>query len=147
MNAPSPLTFGFTGAYRPIWIIYTMIFSVSLIAVLANGLGFNAWMKFSMGGIALVFALFKFFSLAAFARDFAKYDMIAKRRPAYATAYPFIEAGLGVLFLANLLVPLALFASIFVFGVGLIGVWQALQSDEKIQCACVGKMFDLPRLR
>lgn len=141
------LSFGWSSAYRPIWIIYGLIFATTTIATLANDLGFEAWMKLSMGAIALVFALFKFFDLAAFARDFAKYDVVAKRLPVYGTAYPFIEAGLGILFLSSLFIPFALIASIFVFGVALIGVWQVLQRGEKMQCACVGKMFDLPLSR
>ena len=87
------------------------------------------------------------FDLTAFARDFAGYDVLAKRVPAYGHAYPFIEAGIGLLFIASLAIPFALVASILVFGIGLIGVWQALQRGEKIQCACVGKMFDLPLSR
>lgn len=140
-------TYGFSGVYRPIWIIYGLIFGVTAIAAIANGLGFAAWMKLSMGGIALTFAMFKFFTLEPFARDFAKYDLVAKRFPVYGKAYPFIEAGIGMLFLANLLIPFALVASIIVFGVGLIGVWLALQRGEQTQCACVGKMFDLPLSR
>ena len=104
-------------------------------------------MKLSMGAIALIFALFKLFDLTAFANDFSGYDVLAKRLPAYGRAYPFIEAGIGLLFIASLAIPFALIASILVFGLGLIGVWQALQRGEKIQCACVGKMFDLPLSR
>ena len=141
------LSFGWSSAYRPIWIIYGLIFATTTIATLANGMGFGAWMKLSMGAIALIFALFKFFHLGAFARDFARYDVVAKRLPFYGRAYPFIEAGLGILFISSLFISFALFVSILVFGLGLIGVWQVLQKGEKMQCACVGKMFDLPLSR
>ena len=140
-------TFGFSGVYRPIWIIYGLIFGVTTIAALTNNLNFETWMKLSMGGIALIFAMFKFFTLEAFARDFGKYDIVAKHIPFYGTSYPFIEAGIGVLFLTNLFIPFALVLSILVFGIGLIGIWQALQRGEQTQCACVGKMFDLPLSR
>ena len=139
--------FGWSSAYRPIWIIYSFIVVSVSLATLTNGLGFDSWMKLSMGAIALVFALFKCFDLTAFANDFANYDIVARRWPVYGRAYPFIEAGIGLLFLASIAVPLALVASILVFGVGLIGVWRALQRGEAIQCACVGKMFDLPLSR
>ena len=146
---PAPQTFGFgwSGAYRSIWIIYGLIFTAVTLGTLANGLNFDAWMKLAMGAIALVFALFKFFDLTAFARDFAGYDVLAKRIPIYGRAYPFIEAGIGLLLIAGIAVPYALIASVLVFGIGLIGVWRALQRGEKIQCACVGKMFDLPLSR
>lgn len=146
-TSPPRLNFGWSSAYRPIWIIYGLIFIAVTLCVLTNGLGFDAWMKLSMGAIALIFALFKLFDLTAFANDFAGYDVLAKRIPAYGRAYPFIEAGIGLLFIASLAIPFALIASVLVFGVGLIGVWQALQRGEKIQCACVGKMFDLPLSR
>ena len=149
MNTSSPpsLHFGLSSAYRPIWIIYGLIFFTVTVGVLANGLGFEVWMRLTMGAVALVFALFKLFDLAAFARDFAGYVVVAKRVPFYGRAYPLIEAGLGVLFVAGVFVPFALLASVLVFGLGLIGVWQALQRGEKVQCACVGKMFDLPLSR
>ena len=148
VTAPAnKLGFGWSSAYRPIWIIYGLIFTTTTIATLANDLGLEAWMTLSMGAIALIFALFKLFNIAAFARDFANYDMVAKRVPAYGQAYPFIEAFLGILFISGLLIPLALIASILVFGLGLVGVWSALLRGEKMQCACVGKMIDLPLSR
>ena len=146
-TSPPRLNFGWSSAYRPIWTIYGLIFIAVTLSILANDLGFDTWMKLSMGAISLVFALFKLFDLTAFANDFAGYDVLAKRIPAYGRTYPFIEAGIGLLFIANIAIPVALIASVLVFGVGLIGVWQALQRGEKIQCACVGKMFDLPLSR
>lgn len=146
-TSPSRLNFGWSSAYRPIWIIYGLIFVAVTLGVWANDLGFDSWMKLSMGAIALVFALFKLFDLTAFADDFAGYDVLAKRIPTYGRVYPFIEAGIGLMFIASVTIPFALIISVLVFGIGLIGVWQALQRGEKIQCACVGKMFDLPLSR
>lgn len=141
------LSFGWSGPYQPIWIIYLLIFLTVTLASLVNGLSFNMWMAFSMGAIALVFSMFKFFNLKAFTRDFSVYDVVAKRFPSYGKAYPFIEAGIGVSLISNFMVPIALIASVLVFGVGLIGVWGVIRKGEKIQCACVGKMFDLPLSR
>ena len=53
-----------------------------------------------MGGVLVIFSLFKLFDISAFAADFAKYDLLAMRVRTYGRAYPFIELGLGIAFLS-----------------------------------------------
>src|SRR3989338_8298845 len=54
-----------------------------------------------MGYFLVLLSMFKFFDLKGFADGFQMYDVIAKRSRVYAYLSPFIEFGLGVLFLAS----------------------------------------------
>ena len=97
-----------------------------------------------MAGFFLTFSFFKFLDLKAFANAYRGYDLIAKRIPAYGFVYPFIELGLGISYLIGF-APFATNAvNIVVMGVSSVGVLRALISKNKIQCACLGAVFNLP---
>ena len=97
-----------------------------------------------MSGFFLVFSFFKLLDVGAFADSYAMYDIVARRSRAYALAYPFIELGLGLAYLA----PISPFAvnlvTLIVMGVSTVGVVQSLVSKKKIRCACLGAVFNLP---
>src|SRR5688572_10416912 len=65
--------------------------------------GFMEYMRWFMGVFFAVFAFFKFIGYKMFALMFAGYDIVAKRVRLYAYAYPFIELGLAILYLGDLL--------------------------------------------
>ncbi|MGB0393506.1 MAG: heavy-metal-associated domain-containing protein, partial [Flavobacteriaceae bacterium] len=52
-----------------------------------------------MGLFFIVFSFFKFLDYSGFPTSFAKYDPLAKRSKFYAQLYPFVESLLGLLFL------------------------------------------------
>ena len=97
-----------------------------------------------MGFFFLGFAFFKLLNVSKFADAFAMYDIIAKRSRVYALAYPFIELGLGLLFVTRTGLPLANIVTVIVMSVGLIGVISAVRKEQAIQCACLGTAFNLP---
>ncbi len=97
-----------------------------------------------MGGFFLVFSFFKLLNLQGFADAYRTYDVIAKKVPAYGLIYPFIELGLGLSYIWGMQ-PFATNAvTLVVMVVSSIGVIQSLLQKSKIQCACLGTMFDLP---
>ena len=51
-----------------------------------------------VGGVLVIFSLFKLFDISAFAADFAKYDLLAMRVRTYGRAYA-IELKRGLAFL------------------------------------------------
>lgn len=130
--------------YAPIIWISTIVALVSATTVWAHGLSPHHWMHGWMGGVLVVFSLFKLFDISAFAADFAKYDLLAMRVRAYGRAYPFIELGLGIAFLSFWQPQVTYAITILVFGFGLIGVFRALAAGKSLQCACVGRVFNLP---
>ncbi|MAT15435.1 MAG: hypothetical protein CMJ46_09210 [Planctomyces sp.] len=97
-----------------------------------------------MGGFFLVFSFFKLLNLAGFAMAYQTYDILAKRSVAYAYAYPFIELALGVAYLAAIFPIATNIVTALVMLLGLAGVTNALMKKQKIQCACLGTVFDLP---
>ena len=58
--------------------------------------------------------------------------------------YPFIELGLGVAYLTGLLPIVTNAITLVIMLIGILGVSQALLAKRKIQCACLGTVFNLP---
>lgn len=102
------------------------------------------WMNHFMGGFFLAFSFFKFLDLKGFADSYKMYDIVAKRIPFWAYLYPFIELGLGLSFLSNIFPLLTNSITFIVMTISIIGVLQAVFNKKKIQCACLGAVFNLP---
>jgi hypothetical protein len=84
-----------------------------------------------------------------FVTAFSQYDLIAKRVKFYGVIYPGIEFGLGILFLigyysTNAVIPVVAWITIFIMGIGAIGVGKNLLSKDKVRCACLGTKINVP---
>jgi copper chaperone CopZ len=101
-------------------------------------------MRYFMAGFFLVFAFFKLLDVRAFASAYAGYDLLAARWPTWGLVYPFVELALGMAYLANYNPVLTSWVTIIVMGFSAIGVVRAVMSKNKIQCACLGTVFQLP---
>ena len=101
-------------------------------------------MRYFMAGFFLVFAFFKLLDVRAFANAYAGYDLLAARWPTWGLVYPFVELALGMAYLANYNPVLTSWVTIIVMGFSAIGVVRAVLSKTKIQCACLGTVFQLP---
>jgi copper chaperone CopZ len=97
-----------------------------------------------MGLFFIVFSFFKFLGYRSFPSSFATYDPIAKLIPLYGWLYPFIETALGLAFLFQFKITYALVISLIVLSVTTFGVLRSLLSENKIQCACLGTVLNLP---
>ena len=97
-----------------------------------------------MAGFFLVFSFFKFLDLKGFVQAFAGYDPLARRIKFYGWIYPFIELLLGLLILTNTAVDFALYVTLFILGMTSIGVIAQLRQRNKIVCACLGSVLNLP---
>ena len=131
--------------YKPILLIFAYILGGTLIVESVSG-GFVAmrWMAHFMAAFFLVFSFFKLLDLAAFADSYSSYDILAARWRGWGLIYPFVELGLGLLFLTGY-EPLATnAATLLVMGVSIIGVVRSVLQRHKIQCACLGAVFNLP---
>lgn len=101
-------------------------------------------MTWFMGFFFVAFAFFKLLDVSKFADAFATYDVIGKRSRIYGLGYPFIELGLGLLFLSGRFLLAANMLTLFIMAVGLVGVIGAVRRKQTIQCACLGTVFNLP---
>lgn len=127
--------------YKPILLIAAFITAVS--ALTANG-NLHMGMNYFMAGFFLVFSFFKLLDLKGFANSYAMYDLLAAKVPAYGYAYPFIELGLGISYLTGFNPFLTNWVTVIVLGFSSIGVIQSVLNKKKIQCACLGAVFNLP---
>jgi cation transport ATPase len=131
--------------YRPILLIF---FYISLITVLVqlNNHHFDTmqWMQHFMAAFFLVFSFFKLLNLKGFAESYRMYDVVAKQIPAWGYVYAIIELGLGIAFLINFNPLLVNSITFVIMSVSIIGVLQSVFNKKKIQCACLGAVFNLP---
>lgn len=97
-----------------------------------------------MGIFFILFSLMKMLDWKGFVNAFAGYDLIAKRSRLYGFAYPAIEFIIGVLFLTGTFIIGAAWVTIFIMGIGSIGVGKNIFSKNKIQCACLGTKINVP---
>ena len=131
--------------YLPIFLIFGYITMVTLLVQYVQG-GFNLmqWMSHFMAGFFLVFSFFKLLDVPAFAMSYSSYDIVAKRWTSYGYIYPFIELALGISFLIPSLQLWSNTITLAIMSVSIIGVLQSVLSKQKIQCACLGAVFNLP---
>ena len=72
------------------------------------------------------------------------YDPLAAKVPVYGKLYPFLELLLGLMFLIDYNYVVTNIATIVLLGISTIGVVESVLNKRKIQCACIGTIFDLP---
>ena len=131
--------------YKPIILILGYIFGITLLTQINNA-RFDAMqmMQQFMAGFFIAFSFFKLLNLSAFASSYAMYDVVAKRFTLWGFIYPFVELALGISFLISFQ-PLATnLITLIVMLVSSIGVLQSVLNKKKIQCACLGAVFNLP---
>lgn len=131
--------------YYPLLLLAT--FLVGLVLLLEFRAGAFVWaraMQNFMGAFFLTFAFFKLLDLRGFAESYRMYDVIAKRLPAYAYTYPFIELSLGAGYVTGVLPLATKVTTLVVMSVSSIGVIQSLLAKRTFRCACLGTVFNLP---
>ncbi len=127
--------------YRP--VVITGILAL-ILAMVASSRGFMTFMDGFMGFALILLAFLKLLALEKFATMFRQYDPAARNFAFYSYLYPFLEAGLGILFLSGYFLFFTNIALVIIFAINTIGVCQVIRSGAKVQCGCVGASFALP---
>ncbi len=131
--------------YKPILLIFIFISGISvLVQIPFYRFDFMLWMQYFMAGFFLVFSFFKLLNLRGFADSYKMYDVVAKAFPFWAYVYVFVELGLGIAYLINYNPMLTNAVTFLVMSVSIIGVLKSVLNKQKIQCACLGAVFNLP---
>lgn len=131
--------------YKPILLIFFYItLTTGLIQVRNSQFDFMEWMRHFMAGFFLIFSFFKFLNLKGFAESYVMYDVLAKKIPAWAYVYAFVELGLGIFYLIDFNPLITNLITLVVMSISIIGVLQSVLNKKKIQCACLGAVFNLP---
>jgi hypothetical protein len=128
--------------YKPILLVFTFIIATTLLT--SSAAGIMTWMRSFMAAFFLTFSFFKFLDISAFADSYSSYDIIAARWRGWGLVYPFIEAALGILYLTGYDPIFTNTAAFLVMGISIIGVLRSVLKKQKIQCACLGAVFNLP---
>ncbi|MNK01852.1 Heavy-metal-associated domain protein [compost metagenome] len=131
--------------YKPILLISVYLLGAASIIQLKDG-QFDSmqWMQHFMAGFFLVFSFFKFLNLKGFTESYVMYDIVAKYIPVWAYIYAFVELGLGIAYVLDFNPLLTNSITLIVMSVSIIGVLQTVLNKKKIQCACLGAVFNLP---
>ena len=131
--------------YKPLLVVFAYITGIAFLATDYNE-GFDGmqFMRFFMAGFFIAFSFFKMLDLTGFADSYSSYDLLAKQWRGYGFIYPFIELALGVAYLIDFHPFTTNVATIIVMGFSTIGVLKSVLNKQKIQCACLGAVFNLP---
>ncbi len=131
--------------YKPILLIFFYISLISsLISFYTNNNGLMGFMQYFMAGFFLVFSFFKMLNLKGFAVSYIMYDVVAKQIPVWAYLYAFIELALGIAYTINYNPFITNIITLVVMSISIIGVLKSVLNKQKIQCACLGAVFNLP---
>ncbi len=125
-------------------VIGYLLLTVVVIAVIRSDFSLISIMSHYMGGFFLIFSFFKFLNLRGFVDAFHTYDPLAKAWRPYGYLYAAFELLAGIAYLA---IPTSIILNSLVLmflSISSIGVWRAVRSKSKIQCACLGTIFNLP---
>ncbi len=133
------------GSLFPLALIVGYIAGVAvLVAAATSDYSIEPMMRHFMAGFFIVFSFFKLLDLPGFVRSYRMYDVLAGAVPAWAWAYPFVELGLGVMFLLALAPAATNAATLAIMLLGAVGVLRALLNKAAIRCACLGSVLNLP---
>ncbi|GAB5443076.1 MAG: hypothetical protein Fues2KO_34250 [Fuerstiella sp.] len=131
--------------YKPLALVVAYIVGGTVFAEsFYDQFAWSRAMTWFMGFFFVAFAFFKLLDVSKFADAFATYDVIGRRSRIYGLSYPFIELGLGLLFLSGHFLLAANVLTLFIMAIGLVGVIGAVRKKQTIQCACLGTVFNLP---
>jgi copper chaperone CopZ len=133
--------------YKPLLLIFFYITLVSVLVsinIQQSTFSIHNFMNVFMAGFFLTFSFFKLLDVKGFAESYSMYDIVAKRIKAYGFIYPFIELALGIAFLTGFNPFITNITTLIVMGISIIGVLQSVLNKQKIQCACLGAVFNLP---
>ncbi len=131
--------------YKPILLIFGYITAVSLIAVFQHApTDWMGGMNTFMAGFFLTFSFFKMLDLKGFAESYAMYDIVGGKVKAWGYVYAFIELGLGIGYATRFNPLLVNIITLVVMTISITGVLQSVLKKRRIQCACLGAVFNLP---
>jgi glutaredoxin len=134
-------------SYTPVVAVFAIAAGLALaVSHFAFGSAFTVraaewFVAFSMA----ILAMLKLQDIEQFSTMFLGYDLLARRWVPYAYAYPFLEAGAGVLMAAHALNWLSIPVALTIGTIGAASVFYAVYVQKReIKCACVGGSSSVP---
>ena len=126
--------------------LFFIILGISLLAGIRQieNIDGMLYMMDWMGLFLLSFGMLKLVDLTGFATGFASYDIIAKRFKHYGYVFPFIEIGLGILYLTGLMFVLQNVTVLIIAVLGMYSAYKVITERLEIRCVCLGTLFHIP---
>lgn len=135
-------------SYTPLVVIFLLLFVITAAFAIkdtaADTFSLPKTMGYFMAGFFLIFSGFKLMDLRGFADGYATYDLLAMRVKPYGYVYPFLELGLGILYVLAITPPAVHAASLALMAFSGIGVAIKIAKREQFQCACLGTFLKVP---
>ncbi|MDF1870156.1 MAG: cation transporter [Phycisphaerales bacterium] len=129
----------------PLFLIVGFIAGVTmLVAWSTQRWELQPMMRHFMAGFFIVFSFFKLLDPPGFVSAYRGYDLIARKSATWAWIYPFVELGLGVMYLMAWAPVTTNTITLILMLVGAAGVLKALLNKQAIRCACLGTALNLP---
>ena len=128
----------------PLFLIFTYLILGTLFLSYQLNANMERKMQIFMGMFFIVFSFFKFLDYEGFPNSFKRYDPLAKKIPAYAKLYPFLETVLGIAFLMEWYLPIIILFTLIILSITTFGVLRVLTQKSQIDCACLGTALKLP---
>jgi len=131
--------------YYPLLLVLAYIIAGTFyLASVRSDFAFQSLMPDFMGLFFVWFAFFKLLDICGFAQSYRSYDIPTKYLPAWGYIYPFVELGLGILYLTRLDLRMTNILTVIIMAVSIVGVIQSVLQKRTIKCACLGTGFNLP---
>ncbi|MEO7048564.1 MAG: MauE/DoxX family redox-associated membrane protein [Ferruginibacter sp.] len=131
--------------YKPILLIFGYVTAIAIIGgIKQNTFYWMQAMNIFMAGFFLTFSFFKMLDLKGFADSYTMYDIIAKKIKSWGFIYAFTELALGLAYATNFQPLVTNIVTLLVMSISIVGVLQSVFNKRKIQCACLGAVFNLP---
>ena len=133
--------------YAPIVAIFGMALALAtaLSWVMRGTLAPGLILWWFLGLATALLAVQKLRDVEAFTNGFLGYDLLARERVSYAYAYPWLEAGVGVLMVAGAFAWLSAPVALLIGMVGVVSVVKAVYVEKRdLKCACVGGGSNVP---
>jgi copper chaperone CopZ len=129
----------------PLFLIVGFITGVTLLVAWSTAdWRAEPMMRHFMAGFFIVFSFFKLLDPPGFVSAYRGYDLLARKSNAWAWAYPYVELGLGVMYLMAWVPVVTNIITLILMLIGAIGVLKALLDKRAIRCACLGTALNLP---
>ena len=129
----------------PLFLIVGFIAGITmLIAWSTQQWELQPMMRHFMAGFFMVFSFFKLLDPPGFVSAYRGYDLVARKSATWAWIYPFVELGLGVMYLMAWAPVTTNTITLILMLIGAAGVLRALLNKQAIRCACLGTALNLP---
>lgn len=134
-------------SYRPVIAVFAIAAALAM-AVSHFAFGSALTVRAAEWFVAFtmaILAMLKLQDVERFSSMFVGYDLLARRWVPYSYAYPFLEAGAGVLMAAHALNWLSIPVAFVIGTIGAVSVFYAVYVQKReIKCACVGGSSNVP---